>query len=81
MTESLLSHGVMIMFRGVPLLQATQSHERWDVVGVGTLVDHWYMAHAKAPDNPYIAASQETGLGNCTILHVRTPQDVVKLLT
>ena len=81
MTESILTHGVMIMYRGRPLLQETNSAERWDVVGAGTLVDNWYVAHAKAPDNPFIAASLTEGLEDCTILHLRTPADVIKLLT
>ena len=81
MTESLLTHGVLVMYRGRPLLQETGSPERWDVVGAGTLVDNWYVAHARAPDNPFIAASLAVGLEDCTVLHARTPADVVKLLT
>ena len=81
MTESLLTHGVLVMYRGRPLLQETGSPERWDVVGAGTLVDNWYVAHASAPDNPFIAASLAVGLEDCTVSHARTPADVVKLLT
>ena len=68
----ILQYGVLAMFRGVAIAVETESANVYHMISAGSMVNAFYIAHGREPDNPNILATMSAGLENVLLLKRET---------
>lgn len=78
--QGILTQGAIPGVRGDPVAVEGDETDCYLLVAGGTMTDAVFEAKARQPVNIYVAETLRQGLCKVTILHKRTPRDVIRWL-